>query len=361
MGLSSGDSGSEARLSSPEYLRTSLAAAMVLGVRPGRFYRDIKLGCINLLLTYPDGCRANCAYCGLSRSRPGDFGRKSFIRVDWPTLATEEVLDRMVSRQSDIRRVCLSMVTHPRAYADTATLAEIILGRVHRPLSVLIAPSLSDRDHLRELRSIGVDIIGIGLDAASEQVFERTRGKGVRSPLSPLSWKRYWHIVEASRELFGPFKVNVHLMVGIGESDRELVEMLRRLRDMQVAAYLFPFYPEEGSRMARRRRPSLVRVRRLQLAKHLIEEERMGIERIGFDGRGRITRLELPVAILDGAISSGIPFLSGGCPDRDGDLVCTRPFGSYRPGEPFRDFPFLPDEEDLVKVRRELSLPGLLS
>ena len=56
---------------SPRYLRMSLAAAMTLGLKPGRFYRNAKLYCINLLLTYRAGCAARCAYCGLSKNGNG--------------------------------------------------------------------------------------------------------------------------------------------------------------------------------------------------------------------------------------------------------------------------------------------------
>ena len=66
---------------SPAYLRMSLAAAMTLGIKKGLFYRNAKLYCINLLLTYPSGCAARCAYCGLSNKREGEYEKKSFIRV----------------------------------------------------------------------------------------------------------------------------------------------------------------------------------------------------------------------------------------------------------------------------------------
>ena len=61
-------------LSSPDYLQMSLAAAMTLGLKEGLFYRNARLYCLNLLLTYPQGCHANCAYCGLQKSREGAFG-----------------------------------------------------------------------------------------------------------------------------------------------------------------------------------------------------------------------------------------------------------------------------------------------
>lgn len=54
---------------SPEYVQMSTAAAITLGIMGGKMYRCSCTRCLNLLLTYPEGCRANCAYCGLARHR----------------------------------------------------------------------------------------------------------------------------------------------------------------------------------------------------------------------------------------------------------------------------------------------------
>ena len=113
----------EERYSSPDQVRLSLAAAMTLDLVPGLFYRNARLGCINVLLTYPDGCRANCAYCGLSKGRVGEYEEKSFIRVAWDVYPLADVIDRMVERGGRFERVCVSMVTHPRARADMIEVA----------------------------------------------------------------------------------------------------------------------------------------------------------------------------------------------------------------------------------------------
>jgi biotin synthase-related radical SAM superfamily protein len=43
---------------------------------------------------------------------------KTFIRVDWPIYPLEEVIGR--AREKDqIHRVCISMITHPKALDDT--------------------------------------------------------------------------------------------------------------------------------------------------------------------------------------------------------------------------------------------------
>ena len=75
---------------SPDWVRISMAAAIELGLKPGRI-SGCRCGCINLLQNYPEGCFANCSYCGLARHRPGLAEDNSFIRVSWPLFRTDEV------------------------------------------------------------------------------------------------------------------------------------------------------------------------------------------------------------------------------------------------------------------------------
>jgi biotin synthase len=342
---------------SPDYISISLASAIALRLRSGRFYRDARPACANLLLTYPQTCLADCAYCGLARERPGRPGDKSFIRVEWPVVPTSIVLDRLTARGSEIKRVCLSMVTHGQAYRDTLDIVGRLKEALNTPLSVLIAPNLFDRQRLAELKAAGADMIGIGLDAASKRIFELRRGRAVRGG---LSWANYWRTIEAAVSIFGSGKVNCHLVVGLGETDADLVATVQRLKGLGVPAYLFSFYPEPDSRMARTRRPSLVRWRRLQLVKHLLESGRLAPEVLGFDDRGRIARLDVDGEDLEPVILSGLPFMTDGCPGEDGSLACNRPFGSYRPGQPFWDYPFQPTGEDIRRIARQLRLDQLL-
>ncbi|MEX1144879.1 MAG: hypothetical protein WEE69_06215, partial [Acidimicrobiia bacterium] len=54
---------------SPDWVRISGASAIALRFRSGRFSREFDFGGINLLLNYDDGCRSDCSYCGLARTR----------------------------------------------------------------------------------------------------------------------------------------------------------------------------------------------------------------------------------------------------------------------------------------------------
>jgi biotin synthase len=340
---------------SPDWVRISYASALALRFRSGRFTRDFDFGGINLLLNYQTGCRSDCSYCGLARTRPGAYEEKSFIRVEWPLVETDRLVERMGRYESRLTRLCISMVTHGRAYADTCDVTRRIRARVNTPLSILVAPPTLNRARLEEFKDLGVDMIGIGLDAVTEDLFRRHR-TAVPSG-GGLSWAKYWEVVNDARDLFGPWKVNCHTLVGLGETDFDMVEMFIGLCDRQIFPYLFCFNPEPDSRLAEEPKATLTRWRRIQLAKHLIETEGFRWEHFDFDASGalvNITGRNDPQVTT--AVASGIPFMTNGCPGPKGEPGCTRPYGSYRPSEPTRDYPFPPTPEDLVEIESQLAL-----
>ncbi len=344
------------RRESPDWVRISTASALALRYRSGRFNREFAFGGINLLLNYATGCRSDCSYCGLARTRPGAYEDKSFIRVEWPLVGTDDLVERMARFEASLTRLCISMVTHGRAYPDTCDITERIRAKVTTPLSILVAPPTLNRERLERFRALGVDMIGIGLDAVTEDLFRRHRtdvpsGGG-------LSWEKYWAVVNDARDLFGPWKVNCHTLVGLGETDHDMIDLFIRLCDREIFPYLFCFNPEADSRLGSEPKSELVRWRRIQLARHLIEVEGFRWDRFDFDDAGTLIRISGPVAsgVVERSIASGIPFMTNGCPGPAGEPGCTRPYGSYRPSEPMRDYPFLPTESDLVDIRRELRI-----
>ncbi len=346
-----------AKQESPEWVRVSYASAMVLRYKGGRFSREFPFGGINLLLTYSDGCRSDCAYCGLARTRPGSYEEKSFIRVDWPLVRTDELVDRMARVQHRLTRLCVSMVTHGRAYADTVEITRRIRSRVLTPLSILVAPPTLNRERIVRFKELGVDMIGVGLDAVTPELFYRLR---TAVPRGGLRWEKYWEILLDAREVFGPWKVNAHTLVGLGETDRDLISLFCRLCDLQIFPYLFCFNPEPDSRMADRPKAPMQRWRRIQLAKYLVEREGLRMEDFAFDEAGGLVGIRAATEVVVEAVESGLPFLTNGCPGPAGEPGCTRPYGSYRPSEPFRDFPFLPTPEDMARIREELGVEQLL-
>jgi len=94
----------------------------------------------------------------------------------------------------------------------------------------------------------------------------------------------------------------------------------------------------------------------VQLAKHLVETDGFGLDDFRFDDDGGLVKLDAPAAVIEQAVACGIPFMTNGWPGEKGEPGCARPYGSYRPTEPFRDYPFLPSPDDLTEIREQLAL-----
>ena len=178
---------------SPEYVQMSTAAAITLGLVPGRIYRTDCTHCLNLLLTYPEGCRANCAYCGLARHREEtrDYSDRNFIRVDWPALRYREVIARVRAGGDKRRfqRMCISMISHPDSNRDTLELLTHWVSELpHIPVSILSNPTTMERDDLVRLKQAGADIFTVGAgrrNAGNFRAYSR-QGRGQPAPLGKI-------------------------------------------------------------------------------------------------------------------------------------------------------------------------------
>ena len=347
-----------APLRSPEYVQLSTAAAITLGLVPGRMHRTGCTHCLNLLVTYPEGCRANCAYCGLARHREEsrDYAERNFIRVDWPTARFAEIVARVRAGEDRGRfqRMCISMITHPDSNTDTFKLLEQWTRELPRvPVSILSNPTTLAKDDLVRLRERGAEIFTVALDAVTPEIFERTRGKGVDSP---HRFAQYWRAIEWAAEVFGPERFGAHLICGLGETERELLEVAQRVRDLGGHNHLFAFFPERGSLMEDWPPVDRAAWRRVQLARYLIDYRGVRTETMGFDGAGRVADFGVGREELEATIASGAPFRTSGCPgsERADVSACNRPYGDSPPSD-ILSFPFAPARRDLAIVRRQLA------
>ncbi len=342
---------------SPSHVRVSLAAAITIGKIPGRFYRNAKLYCINVLLTYDEGCHARCAYCGLSGTREIDaaWTDSSFIRVDWPIIPVEDITRAMTDGVCPhVERVCVSMITNARAREDCiAVVSEF--SRVIPRISVLITPTIVNREWLQRVKDAGADMIGIAVDAATPEIFDRLRGMGVHGP---HKWDIYWRTVRDAVAIFGEFNVGVHLIVGIGETEEEIIGTIQRAQDMGARTHLFSFFPEEGSAMEDHPQPPLGAYRRVQLARYIINYDIGRADTMRFNALGQTVDFGLDPQVLDDVISKGDAFMTSGCRGATMDNACNRPFGNCTPFQAaighWRNFPIHPNDEDIELVREQL-------
>jgi biotin synthase len=350
---------------SPDYVQMSTAAAMTLGIMSGKMYRCSCTRCLNLLLTYPEGCRANCAYCGLARHREADrdYADRNFIRVDWPAVPMQKVVEIVAGdgAETPFHRMCISMITHPRSEDDTFTVLKAWTDRIDPgtvPVSILSNPTTMTRADVVRLHDMGADIFTVALDAATPEIFDRTRGKGVQSP---HSWKKYWEILTDARDIFGNQKFGAHIIVGMGETEADVLQLVQRLVDFGGHSHMFCFFPEKGTLMDHLPATPRDQWRRVQLGRYLIDYYGVRVDQMAFDEIGRVADFGLPQSELDAVIDSGIAFRTSGCPGKFAEDIsaCDRPYGDSPPSN-IASYPFAPASTDLRRIRRQLDMekPG---
>ncbi|HSJ57374.1 MAG TPA: radical SAM protein [Anaerolineae bacterium] len=339
---------------SPEYVQTSMAAAKSLGYYPNTFRRGSYLRGLNLLLTYGERCVGRCAYCGLNSVREVDVtdAERTFIRVRWPTYPVSDIIARLREDGGQLQRVCVGMITHPRAFDDMNTIVHRFHTETGRPVSCLISPTvIRDPNRLAESRAAGADIATVAIDAATPEIFERYRGREVRGP---HRWEQFWEMLAGAAEIFGRGHIGVHLIVGLGETEQEMVATIQRARDMGATTHLFSFFPEAGTSLDGLGQPSYGQYRRVQLARSLVDRDHARSEAMRFDDAGRIVDYGVAQEVLEECIQFGEPFMTSGCPGSNGRTACNRPFGNERPGRPIRNYAFEPDIEDVALIRYQL-------
>ncbi|MEK6679117.1 MAG: radical SAM protein [Nitrospirota bacterium] len=336
---------------SPEYLQISLAAAMTLGFVTGHFYRNAIPHCINLLLTYDDGCHASCAYCGLGRDRDSMYSEKSFIRVEWPRYPLKEIINRSKLQMDNIERFCISMIMNHRAVDDTVLVVKEIKSEIDINISVLSNPSSLKDEDIQRFKDAGADRFTVAMDCATKEIFDKYRGIGVNGQ---HRWERYWDILKKARPIFGEGNIGCHLIAGLGETEKEMLHTIQRVKDMGGTTHLFSFYQEAGSLLENYPQCPANQFRRIQLARYIIDFDYARIDDMDFDEKGRVVDFGVSEDGLDKLIESGIPFQTSGCPGKDKRVACcNRPFGDSRPSD-IRSYPFRLKEKDVEKVKEEI-------
>ena len=154
------------KIQSPEYAKMSQATAISVGLAKGRMYRGAVNRCVNLLVHYPEGCSANCAYCGLATKRPGRYTDKSFIHVDWPIFSMDEIVSAINAAPPYVTRTCISMITNGKCRKATLEMTGRLTKETALPVSLLISPTILNREDLEAMKECGADKIGIALDLA---------------------------------------------------------------------------------------------------------------------------------------------------------------------------------------------------
>ncbi|MFW5927767.1 MAG: radical SAM protein [Thermoplasmatota archaeon] len=295
-------------------IRVSSGTAMHLGLKKGQALEEPTTAYV---MIPGDTCRGGCPYCPQSQ---GDA--KWLSRVTWPEYDIDTVVDKIEG--SDLERICLQS-------PDVEGYEEKIKDRVEKlketgkPIS-LSTPPLS-QETLEDLSQY-IDKVGIGLDSVTDEIRDKTKPK--------YDPKVYWEYLGRAADVYGSENVTVHIIVGMGETLEEFAAVVNKVNSLGSKVSLFSYLYENDA-------PDIEYYRRAQILKYMIQDEKKDPDKAFEILQNRPEKLEE-------IIGNGHMFRTQGCPG------CNRPYYTTRPGEEHRNFPRLPDEEELVEIKKELNI-----
>ena len=189
--------------------------------------------------------------------------------------------------------------------------------------------------------------MGIPLDAATEEIFTKMKGTSVGGP---YNWKTQFRLLKKAVEIFGKGRVSTHLIVGLGETDREMVKTIQKCVDGGVLPGIFAFTPIPGTRLARKPQPQIEKYRRIQLARHLILSGITRYQEMEFGEDENLLSYGIDNQTLLQTVENGQPFVTSGCPN------CNRPYYNEKPSGPIFNYPRKLTKNETSEIKNQLNL-----
>jgi len=324
-------------------IRVSIGSASVLGLYDTIRFKDPPTTCY--IMTYKEGhCVANCGFCPQARESEGSTEKLS--RVNWPEFSFKEFLTRLsyLVPNKRFKRLCIQTLNYSENFHDLIEIITEIKRITDIPISVATPPILKEK--MRELKQIGVDRIGIALDASTREIFNSVKGKNANGP---YSWETHFAAIEEALDVFTEDQVTTHLIVGLGETSKEILELIQKLNDLKIRVSLFAFTPIKGTKLENLESPELLYFRKVQLGRYLIINQDKQLKDFTFNSKGDIIKYNINKKELWDIIDTSDVLLTSGCPG------CNRPYYTSRPSGPIYNYP-----RELNNIEKQKSYNSLL-
>jgi biotin synthase len=289
-------------------IRLSIGSAAVLGLK---IMRTDSPSTTAYIMGGNGRCLNNCRFC--SQAREATCGDDMLSRVKWPSFDLDQVLPLLESafQKGKIKRACIQMVFNKGSFEMSL---DILKGLSETSLPISVSTNVKDQAQAERLFLAGASRVCIAMDAATERVHREIKRD---------DYHRKMELLESCARTF-PGRMSTHLIVGLGETEEEMLRTIARMHRMDITVGLFAFTPIRGTAMENVDPPPIGSYRRVQLGNWLIREG-FGLDRMVFSC-GRLIGLTMDLKSLENRIKSGEPFRTAGCEG------CNRPYYNETPG-----------------------------
>ncbi|MDN5342912.1 radical SAM protein [Oceanotoga sp. DSM 15011] len=282
-------------------MKLSYATAVKMGIKNGRF--EFKMPTAYIMIG--EKCVYNCYFCSQARESYTDTDYLS--RVKWPSIDLEKFEEKF--DEKIFRRICIQVVSSLNYERELIPLLEYLKNK-KVDVSVSIRPK-----NLEEIKMLfekyKIDRIGISVDVANEKLFKKIRG---------TEYSKYRDLmIRASKDFL--HKVTTHVIVGLGETDEDIVKFMLDMKSQSILVSLFAFTPVKGTKLEAYEKPTIERYRKIQNSREIINKYDIQLKDFKFDNQGNL--IELPKKDIDLEEAKK----TSGCP------WCTRPYYNETPGK----------------------------
>lgn len=321
-----------------EKIRVSVGSASVLGLGSLPQFEIPPTTCY--IMTFKEGhCLANCGFCPQARSSKSSIEKLS--RVNWPIFLFKDFLTKLkyLPFSKKFSRLCIQTLNYPENFRDLIEIITQIRTHTNIPISVAIPPL--SKEKLRELKLKGVQRVGIALDGATSEIFDKIKGRNVGGP---YTWEEHFQKLREALEIFSPSFVSTHIIIGLGETEREVIERVEELHNLNILVSLFAFMPIKGTRFENITQPAIISFRKLQLGRFLITNTEKNSKDFTFNRKGEIVNINISKKELKMIINNTNAFLTSGCPG------CNRPYYTSKPSGPIYNYPRVLTEIEKTEI-----------
>jgi len=264
-------------------------------------------------------CQNSCRFC--AQSRDSSARTDMLSRVTWPEFLRQEAVQAVGAafQAGQIKRACLQVVKGSQSWQTS--IAALAALRQECSVPVCISADIETVAQAQELLDRGADRISLALDAATAELYHEVKGG---------QWVKRWELLKScAHELTG--RVSTHLIVGLGETEEEMITTIANCQDNGIQVGLFAFTPVRGTAWEDKSPPVIGQYRRVQIAHFLLKQ---GYSRDVFHYQdGKLTGISLSRAEMVTGLADGKAFETSGCTD------CNRPYYNERPGGVMYNYP----------------------
>ncbi len=286
-------------------------------------------------LMYGENCNYNCSFCSQAKKAKSD--KRLLSRVVWPKFDISQVL-KSFKKTNHFKKICFQVVSKDNYYDEFLKILRIFKSELDIPISASI--SLQNLKQADKLFENGLSRLGLALDASDKDIYKKIKKRNFENQKNLL-------FNLASKY---PNKISTHLIVGLGETDKNLFELINQCFKQNIIVALFAFTPVNGSSMQNSSKVEMERYRIIQSIYYLLKKEIIVFEDIVFNKKGFIKKIDIGYTKFKKALLNGEFLLTSGCP------LCNRPYYNDKPGKELYNYPNYPDgkiiEENIKKLER---------